>query len=96
MLSGSREDARETGLGRMHGGRVQLEVESDGRRDTFEADEVLVATGRHPRLDNVGLETVGLSPEDVTGDGTLPDWLRGGRCERGGAADPTGGSTAPA
>ncbi|MEV0868001.1 NAD(P)/FAD-dependent oxidoreductase [Brachybacterium paraconglomeratum] len=75
VLSGSREDARETGLGRVHGGRVQLEVESDGRRDTLEADEVLVATGRHPRLDNVGLETVGLSPEEVTGDGTLPDWL---------------------
>ncbi|WP_263311370.1 dihydrolipoyl dehydrogenase family protein [Brachybacterium atlanticum] len=73
--SGSREGARETGLGRVHGGRVQLEVESDGRRDTLEADEVLVATGRHPRLDNVGLETVGLSPEDVTGDGTLPGWL---------------------
>ncbi len=75
VLSGSREDAREAGLGRVHGGRVQLEVESDGRRGTLEADEVLVATGRHPRLDNVGLETVGLSPEDVTGDGTLPDWL---------------------
>lgn len=75
VLSGSREDARETGLGRMHGGRVQLEVESDGRRDTLAADEVLVATGRRPRLDDVGLETVGLSPEDVTGDGTLPDWL---------------------
>lgn len=75
VLSGSREDAREMGLGRMHGGRVRLEVESDGRRDTLEADEVLVATGRRPRLDDVGLETVGLSPEDVTGGGTLPDWL---------------------
>ncbi|OFT60206.1 pyridine nucleotide-disulfide oxidoreductase [Brachybacterium sp. HMSC06H03] len=75
VLSGSREDARETGLGRVHGGRVRLEAESDGRSDTLEADEVLVATGRRPRLDDVGLETVGLSPEDVTGGGTLPDWL---------------------
>src|SRR5690606_10799893 len=75
VVGGVREGARETGLGRLHGGRVRLEVESDGRRDTLEADEVLVATGRRPRLADVGLETVGLSPEDVTGGGALPDWL---------------------
>ena len=75
VVGGEREGARETGLGRLHGGRVRLEVESDDRRDTLEADEVLVATGRRPRLDDVGLGTVGLSPEDVTGGGALPDWL---------------------
>ncbi|WP_341856634.1 FAD-dependent oxidoreductase [Brachybacterium sp. GPGPB12] len=74
VVGGVREGARETGLGRVHGGRVRLEVEPDGRRDTLEADEVLVATGRRPRLDDVGLESVGLSPEDVTGGGTSPDW----------------------
>lgn len=43
--------------------------------EEFTADEILVATGRRPRLQDVGLETVGLSPDDVTG-GALPDWLR--------------------
>ncbi|MFE5775974.1 dihydrolipoyl dehydrogenase family protein [Brachybacterium sp. NPDC056505] len=43
--------------------------------DLFTADEILVATGRRPRLQDVGLDAVGLSPEDVTGD-ALPDWLR--------------------
>ncbi|MFI8778153.1 dihydrolipoyl dehydrogenase family protein [Brachybacterium paraconglomeratum] len=75
VVGGERAGARETGLGRLHGGRVRLEVESDRRRDTLEADEVLVATGRRPRLDDVGLETVGLSLEDVTGGGALPEWL---------------------
>ena len=82
VLGGAREDARETGLGRIHGGRVRLELEADSRRgaaddgrSALEADEVLVATGRRPRLHDVGLETVGLSPEDVTGGAALPQWL---------------------
>ena len=75
VLSGEREDARETGLGRLHGGRVRLEVEDRQGRREVSADEVLVATGRRPRLHDVGLETVGLSPEDVTGGAELPDWL---------------------
>lgn len=65
-----RDDARETGLGRIHGGTVHLTT-SAGQLDT---DEVLVATGRHPRLEDVGLDAVGLRPEDVTGE-KLPDWL---------------------
>ena len=73
--AGQREDARETGLGRLHGGRVRLEVEDPQGRRQVSADEVLVATGRRPRLDDVGLEAVGLSPEDVTGGAELPDWL---------------------
>ena len=75
VLSGEREDARETGLGRLHGGRVRLEVEDRQGRREVSADEVLVATGRRPRLHDVGLETVGLSPEDVTGGAELPAWL---------------------
>ncbi len=65
-----RPDARDTGTGRVHGGPVTLET-GDG---SIEADELLVATGRRPRLGDVGLDAVGLTPEDVT-EGRLPDWL---------------------
>src|SRR5699024_10669843 len=37
-------------------------------------DELLAATGRKPHLDDVGLENVGLTADDVTG-GSLPTWL---------------------
>lgn len=69
VLSGERADARATGLGRIHGGRVRLQVEdADGRRE-ISADEVLAATGRRPALQDVGLETVGLGAEDITAAG---------------------------
>ncbi len=47
---------------------------------TVEADEVLVAMGRRPRTDNLGLETVGLEPGSwLTVDDTMlvegTDWL---------------------
>jgi pyruvate/2-oxoglutarate dehydrogenase complex dihydrolipoamide dehydrogenase (E3) component len=47
---------------------------------TLEADEVLVAVGRQPRTDDLGLETVGLEPGSwLTVDDTLrvegTDWL---------------------
>lgn len=70
VRSATRSDPRDTGLGRVHGGAVTL-VTDDGE---VVADEVLVATGRRPRLDDVGLDAVGLTPDDVTG-GRLPDWL---------------------
>ncbi|MDQ7993215.1 MAG: NAD(P)/FAD-dependent oxidoreductase [Propionicimonas sp.] len=65
-----RPDARDTGLGRVHGGPVTL-VERDGTRT--EVAELLVATGRRPARDDLGLESVGLSPSGL--DGPLPDWL---------------------
>ncbi|MGO1258459.1 MAG: NAD(P)/FAD-dependent oxidoreductase, partial [Brachybacterium sp.] len=85
VLSGERDGARDTGLGQLHGGRVTLQIEdSSGRREVV-ADEVLAATGRRPRLADVGLASIGLVPEDVTGaerptsdDATgapLPEWL---------------------
>ncbi|MFF2275009.1 dihydrolipoyl dehydrogenase family protein [Agromyces sp. NPDC058126] len=40
---------------------VRLELDDGG---TLVADEVLVATGRRPRTDGLGLETVGLAPGD--------------------------------
>ncbi|WP_406165712.1 dihydrolipoyl dehydrogenase family protein [Streptomyces sp. NBC_00996] len=54
-----RSDARDTGQGRVHGGEVRVTLD-DGT--VIEADEVVVATGRTPNTDDIGLETVGLSP----------------------------------
>ena len=65
-----RPDARNTGVGRVHGGPVTV-LTDDGE---VEADEVLVATGRRPRLGDVGLDAVGLTPDDVL-EGRLPEWL---------------------
>src|SRR5699024_8169243 len=49
VVAGEREGAEETGLGRIHGGRITLQVEdADGRR-TVSCDELLAATGRRPR-----------------------------------------------
>lgn len=59
-----------TGLGRIHGGTLSL-TSSAG---DLEADEVLLAIGRSPRLDDLGLDSVGLTADEVTG-GRLPEWL---------------------
>ncbi|WP_425307662.1 NAD(P)/FAD-dependent oxidoreductase [Ammonicoccus fulvus] len=63
-----RDDARDAGVGRIHGGEVQLTVAGD----EVVVDELLVATGRQPRLADVGLETVGLEPRGIA---DRPDWL---------------------
>lgn len=65
-----RENAEATGTGRVHGGKVTLTTSAGD----LEADEVLLAIGRTPRLDDVGLSSVGLDADDVTG-GRLPEWL---------------------
>ncbi len=65
-----RPAAEDTGVGRVHGGPVTLTTGSG----SIGADEVLVATGRRPRLGDVGLDAVGLIEDDVTG-GRLPPWL---------------------
>ncbi|GAA2180094.1 NAD(P)/FAD-dependent oxidoreductase [Brooklawnia cerclae] len=70
LTAADRPDTRDTGLGRVHGGPVRL-VEADDRESTHA--EVLVATGRTPARDDLGLETAGLSPADL--DGPLPEWL---------------------
>ncbi|MFI5427030.1 hypothetical protein [Aeromicrobium sp. UC242_57] len=36
-----------------------------GQDKTFEADQVLVAAGRRSRLDDIGLDTVGVEPGSV-------------------------------
>ena len=69
----TRDDVRETGVGRVHGGPVTLTVAGE----PLEVDEVLVATGRRPVTD-VGLDTVGLTADELAGrthGGPLPDWL---------------------
>ncbi|HSU02281.1 MAG TPA: NAD(P)/FAD-dependent oxidoreductase [Nocardioides sp.] len=70
-VSDVRRDApAATGTGRIHGGAVTLTT----TLGDVEADELLLAIGRSPRLDDVGLESVGLTAEDVT-EGRLPEWL---------------------
>ncbi|MGV9994869.1 dihydrolipoyl dehydrogenase family protein [Streptomyces sp. NPDC003374] len=54
-----RSDPRDTGRGHIHGGEVSVTL-SDGT--VLVADELVVATGRTPNTDDIGLETVGLSP----------------------------------
>ncbi|NPC41856.1 NAD(P)/FAD-dependent oxidoreductase [Nocardioides sp. zg-1230] len=75
LLGTSVEDVRraapeDTGTGRVHGGTVTLTTTGG----EIEADEVLLAIGRSPRLDDLGLSSVGLTADDVT-DGRLPEWL---------------------
>lgn len=42
--------------------RIALDGDDAESRGSIEADELLVATGRRPRTDGLGLETVGLEP----------------------------------
>jgi dihydrolipoamide dehydrogenase len=70
-----------TGVSRQGGAGTPVTVETgDGSR--VEADEVLMATGRRPHTDDIGLETVGISPgsplETTRGQvvsGVRGDWL---------------------
>ena len=65
-----RESPAATGTGKVHGGPVTLTTSAG----EVMADELLLSVGRRPRLDDLGLESVGLTPDDVTG-GRLPEWL---------------------
>ena len=69
------EVSTEVALGRPHGGPVLLHL---GDGSDLEVDEVLVATGRRANTDDLGLESVGLTAEDLacrTHGGPLPSWL---------------------
>ncbi|WP_426247496.1 dihydrolipoyl dehydrogenase family protein [Nocardioides sp. LHG3406-4] len=75
VSAATRDAAEDTGLGRIHGGEVRLTLSSGER---IEATELLVATGRRPATDGLGLEAVGLTADDLRGapsGGSLPDWL---------------------
>lgn len=63
----SRRDPEDTGVGRIHGGPVTL-VLDDGE---LEVDELIVATGRAPATEHLGLDAVGLPPGYVEVDDQL-------------------------
>jgi pyruvate/2-oxoglutarate dehydrogenase complex dihydrolipoamide dehydrogenase (E3) component len=65
-----REAPAATGIGKVHGGTVTLTTSAG----EIEADELLVSIGRAPRLDDIGLGSVGLTADDVKA-GRLPEWL---------------------
>ncbi len=69
--SAARLDGADTGLGRVHGGPVRLEV--DGTPHEF--TEVLVATGRRPATGHLGLEAVELTPDQFARPDQRPAWL---------------------
>lgn len=69
-----RDSPADTGTGRVHGGPLTLTTSGEGSTGELEVDELLLALGRTPRLHDVGLASVGLTPDDVT-SGRLPDWL---------------------
>lgn len=78
VVSASREEADDRGVGRLHGGPVTVTVTGADGEHELSGDELLAATGRTPRLADVGLETAVLTADDVTGDApeqTLPEWL---------------------
>ncbi|MFD0366102.1 dihydrolipoyl dehydrogenase family protein [Nocardia sp. GCM10030253] len=79
-----REDAKDTGEGRIHGGTVTVQlrgdkVDPDDAR--IEADEIIVAAGRGPATKDLGLAAVGLPDGSVDVDDRLTargvdgDWL---------------------
>jgi dihydrolipoamide dehydrogenase len=53
-----RESAEDNGTGHISGGPVTLELDEG---TTIVADELVVATGRTPRSDDIGLETLGIA-----------------------------------
>jgi pyruvate/2-oxoglutarate dehydrogenase complex dihydrolipoamide dehydrogenase (E3) component len=44
--------------------RVKVTVERDGKRDCIAGSHLFVATGRRPNTDDLGLETIGLRPDE--------------------------------
>jgi pyruvate/2-oxoglutarate dehydrogenase complex dihydrolipoamide dehydrogenase (E3) component len=71
VTAARRDGAADTGLGKVHGGPVTLTV--GGAEEEFA--EVLVATGRKPATDELGLDSVGLTAADFANPAARPDWL---------------------
>ena len=77
LQSVQRSDARDPGIGRIHGGPATLTINDA----TFEVDEIVVAAGRTPASADLGLDRVGV---DVNAHGyidtddhmaVIGDWL---------------------
>lgn len=70
-----REGASDTGVGHVHGGPVRVVVDGAG----IEVAEVLVATGRRPATEGLGLDAVGIERVEVDEHlrvrGVDGDWL---------------------
>ncbi|MFZ2526530.1 MAG: NAD(P)/FAD-dependent oxidoreductase [Rhodococcus sp. (in: high G+C Gram-positive bacteria)] len=64
----TRADARNTGIGHLHGGPATVDLD-DGT--TVEVDEIVVAAGRRPATDDVGLAAVGGEPDALSVDDHL-------------------------
>lgn len=60
VKSVSRPDVKDTGIGLRHGGPATISV--GGK--VIEVDEVVVAAGRTPASEGIGLDTVGVSTDD--------------------------------
>ncbi len=75
----SRPEVNSAGYGQVHGGEVAATL-SDG--SVIVADEIVIAAGRRPNSDDIGLETVGLQPggfiavdDQLTVTGVPGEWL---------------------
>ena len=53
-----RDHVQDRGVGMIHGGPASVALDNGER---FEVDEIVVATGRKPASDHLGLETVGVA-----------------------------------
>jgi len=66
-----RPDGMDQGVGRIKGGIISVRTNTAER---FDAEELLLATGRRPDLEPLELSSVGLAPDDIL-EGRMPEWL---------------------
>jgi len=79
VTSAQRAEVNDAPVGHRHGGEVTVSLDNG---ETVTADEVLVAAGRRPNSDDIGLETVGLKAggfltvdDHLTVQGVDGQWL---------------------
>ncbi|MBV9823754.1 MAG: NAD(P)/FAD-dependent oxidoreductase [Actinobacteria bacterium] len=79
VTAAHRAEVNDAPVGHRHGGEVTITLDSG---EQLTADEVLVAAGRRPHSDDLGLETVGLKPggyvsvdDQLTVEGVEGEWL---------------------
>ncbi|HEV2887518.1 MAG TPA: NAD(P)/FAD-dependent oxidoreductase [Jatrophihabitans sp.] len=79
VTSARRDEVNDAPVGHRHGGEVSVGLDGG---EQITADEVLVAAGRRPHSDDIGLETVGLKSggylsvdDQLCVEGVEGDWL---------------------